>query len=57
MAESSAGVLSRVRSSHHGSVRGVEGGVERILNALKLKTERLNSSPVLRRSNELASKL
>lgn len=35
-----------------GSVRGVDGGVEKILKALRRKSERVSSSPVLRRLRE-----
>lgn len=42
-----------VGSSRLGSLRGVEGSVEKILDAFRQRTERLGNSSVLRKINEV----
>ncbi len=40
---------------HTGSVRGLKGGVQKLLAELKEKNERMDESPVLQRLREVAS--
>ncbi len=40
---------------HSGSVRGLKGGVQKLLAELREKSERLEESPVLQKLREVAS--
>lgn len=46
---------SALVSRRTGSVQGVSGGVEKILKALRQKSERLNASPILEKLQEVSA--
>ena len=47
--------MATIVSRRSGSVRGVEGGVERILASIKRKSEKYSVSPLLQRIREVSS--
>ena len=50
---STAAIVSR----RSGSIRGVEGGVEKILESIKQKSEKYKYSPLLQRIREVSARI
>lgn len=47
--------MATIVSRRSGSIRGVEGGVEKILASIKEKSEKINNSPLLQRLRDVGT--
>ena len=55
--EATSGMATIVSPKRSGSIRGVEGGVEKILASLKKRSENEDHSPLMRRIRNVSMKL
>ena len=49
--------MAAIVSRRSGSIRGVEGGVEKILESIKQKSEKYKYSPLLQRIREVSARI
>ena len=55
--ETTSGMATIVSPRRSGSIRGVEGGVEKILTSIKKRSETLDHSPLMRRIRKVSMKV